>query len=147
MGKTTFLRALAAGLSDYSENGFGKRVCIIDERGELYNRKKLLSGFCDVISGIPKLKAIEMVTRTMSPQVIVFDEIGNEGEAELLCSAYSGGIYIAASVHGNSLSDVSAKNGIRKAINSGVFKTAYLMKRSACYGEGEIITLTEKSRI
>ena len=140
-GKTTFLRALAAGLSDYSQKGFGKRVCIIDERGEMSSQKAFPSCFCDVISGIPKLQAVEMVTRTMSPQVIVFDEIGNEREAELLCSAFSGGVYIAASVHGNSLEDIAAKNGIYKAIGSGVFKTAYIMQKNASLENGEIIPL------
>lgn len=143
-GKTTFLRALAYGLADISPKGFGKRVCIIDERGELANSGMSKSSLCDVISGVPKLKALEMAVRTMSPQVVIFDEIANEAQAEKLCSAYSGGVYIAASLHGKGIDDVKGHSGIRKAFLKGVFSTVYLMKKNALVVPGEIIPVSKE---
>ena len=140
-GKTTFLRALAKGLSDVSLLSAPRRICIIDERGELYSMGMMKNCLCDVLTGIPKVKALEMAVRTMSPQVVVFDEIGNSTEAELLCEAYSGGIYVAASVHGNGINDTAAGNSMRKMIAKGVFGTAFVMHKSAAYTPGEIVPL------
>lgn len=145
-GKTTFLRALAAKLSDCSCGTGAKRVCIIDERGELYNKAMMENCLCDVISGIPKLRALEMAIRTMSPQVAVFDEIGSEEQSELLCRAFSGGVHIAASVHGNGMTDIMHSDSIGKAINKGVFSTVYLMNGKSAYGDGEIINVRSKVR-
>ncbi len=146
-GKTTFLRAFASGISSTSGKGFAKRVCIIDERGELYDKTMMSSCLCDVISGVPKLTALEMAIRTMSPQIVVFDEIGNERETELLCNAYSGGVYVAASVHGNGISDIMYGKGIRNAFSKGVFSTVYLMKENAANADGEIIDMSERSAV
>ncbi|MBR3995853.1 MAG: hypothetical protein IKI97_11325 [Clostridia bacterium] len=146
-GKTTFLRALAYGLSDISAKGLGKRVCIIDERGELANSRMSKSSLCDVICGIPKLMALEMAVRTLSPQVVIFDEIANEKQAEMLCSAYSGGVYIAASLHGKGIEDIKGHNGIRNAFIKGVFSTVYLMKKNASVVPGEIIPVSKEDII
>lgn len=144
-GKTTFLRSLANGLSDTGTKGFSKRVCIIDERGELYCGKCMSSCLLDVISGVPKIKALEMAIRTMSPEIVIFDEIGNERDTELLCSAFSGGVHIAASVHGNSISDIMYNKGIRTAFSKGVFRTVYLMKENAAKCPGEIIDVSGRT--
>ncbi len=127
-GKTTFLRALAAGLSD-SKSVNPLRVCIIDERDELYCEKHYKGCFCDVISGVPKAKAVEIATRTLSPQLIVCDEIGNSAEARLLHMAHSSGIYLAASFHGEGLRELSGKEHFKALIQSGAFKTAYILER------------------
>lgn len=140
-GKTTFLRALARGLSDVTLSHTPKRVCIIDERDELYNDRMMKNCFCDVIKGVPKVRALEMAVRTMSPEVIVVDEIGNEREAELIGKAYSGGIYVAASVHGNDTNNMTASEAVKRIIGKGVFGTAYVMKDNAAYSPGKIIPL------
>ena len=146
-GKTTFLRALAARISDIRLGDKAKRVCIIDERGELYNKNMMENCMCDVVSGMPKIRALEMAVRTLSPQVVIFDEIGSEEQTGLLCKAYSGGVYIAASVHGKSLEDVTYSEGIRKAIKKGVFSTAYLMDEHTPFGNGTIIDARKAEQI
>lgn len=139
-GKTTFLRALAQGLSDiYSD--FAMRVCIIDEREEIYNRSFFENCICDVISGVPKFLSAQNAVRSMSPQVLVFDEIRNEEESEMLCRAYSGGIYVAASVHGNRINDVMSKKYIRLAVENGVFSTLYFINRNGCKIQGRIVNI------
>lgn len=127
-GKTTFLRSLAMNISKI-QNGkrAPKRVCLIDEREELYNKTYFESCVCDVISGVSKIQGIEMTTRSMSPEIIVCDEIGNEQEAKLLRNASNCGCYIAASVHGTCLEDVLCKKHFRNLIRDGVFKTAHVL--------------------
>ncbi len=141
-GKTTFLRALAKGLSLPAEyGGFSKRVCIIDERGELYDKEHMRGCLCDVISGVPKIQALEMAIRTMSPEVVVLDEMGNENITGLLCKAYSGGVNVAASVHGNGVRDILYGRELRNAVSSGVFSTAYIMEENSAVKPGQIADL------
>ncbi len=130
-GKTTFLRSFAAGLSRVfsTKREQALRVCIADERQEIYSEKLFKNCICDVISGVPKAKAVEMAMRTLSPQIIVCDEIGSDSEAEMLCSAYSGGIYLVVSMHGTDLCDLYRKKYMRKLVEAGAFKTAYILER------------------
>ena len=141
MGKTTFLRALARGLSESC--GLGVRVCLLDERGELADPDMTGDCLCDVLSGIPKTTAIEMAIRSLSPQVIVLDEIGSNREAELLESAFSGGVYVATSIHGNGISDVLRYSALGRALKHGIIKTAYLLKGPEHGWGGDIVDLSE----
>lgn len=129
-GKTTFLRSLAKGLSDTKVKN-PMRVCLIDERDELYSPDFFRPCICDVLSGIPKAEAIELATRTLSPQLIICDEIGNEAEAELLLEAVRGGVYLAASFHGTGVSELLRKKHLKGLICSGAFKTARI-SHSCC---------------
>lgn len=126
MGKTTFLRSLAASLSKgfYDKGVYTKkRVCIIDEREEIYLPEVFESGYCDVLSSYPKGRGIELCTRVMSPEYIVCDEIGNPSEAEAICEGASKGIIFAASCHGEAFEDIIKRESIKKLFDLGVFCT------------------------
>ena len=125
-GKTTFLRALASRLSGgfYSLGKFmASRVCIVDEREEIYLPEAFEKGFCDVISALPKAYSIEICTRVMAPDYIVCDEIGSDEEAEAICASATRGITFAATCHGNGIEDVSLKKGIRSLFERKIFNT------------------------
>ena len=99
-GKTTMLRDLARNLS-YS----GLNVCIVDERCEIAPLKERAPVFdlgprCDIMSAVPKSKGMNMVLRTMNPDVIVVDEIGNEDDAQAVLNAVNSGVNVVASFHG-----------------------------------------------
>ncbi len=141
-GKTTFLRSLAKGLSDTKRRN-PMRVCIIDEREELFCRGMLRDCICDVISGIPKAVAIELAVRTLSPQLIVCDEIGGEYEAKLLYEAALGGVYLAASFHGAGTPELLRKDYLKKLICAGAFKTAWVAGRHDSFRFAKIERLSE----
>ena len=82
-GKTTFLRSAAYLLSTGRE---ALRVGVADERDELIT-PEMSACIIDRVSGCPKALAVEILTRTMSPQVIICDEIGAGGAEELLAAA------------------------------------------------------------
>ena len=73
-GKTTLLRALSRWLA-------GRwKVTIVDERGELYEPNfSAQDGLCcmDFLRGFPKAQGVLQAVRTLSPQVIVCDELGD----------------------------------------------------------------------
>ncbi len=111
VGKTTYLKSIAHLLS------FEYRVGIADERYELSGG---IYKMADICSGCKKRDAIELLTRTMSPQVIVCDEI-SESEAEGVRSAQNSGAVLVASCHGGSIMQVQNRDFIKKMIENGVF--------------------------
>ena len=71
-GKTTFLRDIARSLS-LGRFASGRRVAIVDERGELGGFD--LGPCADILRGYPKETGLEVALRTLSPEVIVCDEL------------------------------------------------------------------------
>ena len=126
IGKTTYLRSLAYRLSSGFYDGTlyrVARVCIIDERAELYSEEMFAGCIADVISDLPKAYCVSLCTRVMSPEVMVCDEIGSASEADALCDAQSKGVLLAASCHGKSLDDVIKKPYMKRLFDNGVFGT------------------------
>lgn len=104
-GKTTFLRDMAYQISS-GYNGFFKKVTLIDSRnefaGKIGNEFSLSVGYnTDVLTGYSKAKGIEIAIRSLSPNVIVCDEIANELEIEQIAFGFSCGVDFFLSVHGN----------------------------------------------
>lgn len=98
-GKTTFLRDYARMISD-GYKGKYEKVVIVDER------KEMSSGFdvgvnTDILYGYRKKEGIELATRTLSPKLIVCDEIGTPEELEAISYGFSSGICFAVSAHTN----------------------------------------------
>ncbi|MBQ6183059.1 MAG: hypothetical protein IJK33_04145 [Clostridia bacterium] len=134
-GKTTFLRSAAYLLSTGRE---ALRVGVADERDELIT-PEMSACTIDRISGCPKALAVEILTRTMSPQVIICDEIGVSGAEELLAAANSG-VCIIASCHGADINEIMSRPQIAALIKSGVFRRAVRLRRGERAGS-ELHTL------
>lgn len=124
-GKTTFLRDMGRLLS----SGFnGKYLCVsyVDERGELS------SGICgvntDSIVGYEKSKGIEIATRTLAPQLIICDEIGNKQELEAIKYGFSTGVNFAVSVHMRDVQQIEKNKIIKGLISTGEFDYVVLLK-------------------
>ncbi len=125
-GKTTFLRSISSALSSgfYNKNNYcKKKVAIVDERGEIYQKDVFFKGNADFISHMPKAYSIELLTRVMSPDYIVCDEIGSEKEAEAICECATRGVVFIASCHGRNFYDIYSKKSMKKMIDDGIFST------------------------
>ena len=117
-GKTTALRDLAVRLSTGARP---LRTAIVDCRGELsgdwYGR-----GACvDLLTGCGKGEGIAMATRTLSPDVILADEIGGKNEVDAILSVESGGVPLIATVHGASLARLCDCSPVAPLIRAGIF--------------------------
>ena len=78
-GKTTLLRQIARELAAQK-----RAVAVIDERGELFPPEQQNGDALDCISGLPKGRAVQMALRTLAPQVILLDELGDLTEVAAL---------------------------------------------------------------
>ncbi len=112
-GKTTVLRDLARQISDR-----GVKTALADDRGEL---AALFKGVpqndvgvqTDVIENAPKADGVVMLLRTMSPQLIVTDEISTKSDAEAINQCFGTGVSVVASAHGSSAEEVMSRESLR----------------------------------
>lgn len=119
VGKTTLLRDLTATASSYPYN---KRVAVIDIRGELYDGEMMRGCTIDVLDGVSKAKGIEIATRTLSPELIVCDEIGSCEEAEAIMAAQNAGVPLLASAHASSAQGLLRRPALRMLAETAVFE-------------------------
>lgn len=128
-GKTTLLRDLSRQISN---RGF--KTGIADDRGELAAMhgglpQNDIGAQTDIIDGAPKSEAILMLLRTMSPKVIISDEIACEDDVKAIRLAHGTGASIIASTHGISVDDVKSRAVLRPIFEDNIFKQAIIIKR------------------
>ena len=112
IGKTTFLRDAIRLLSLGDEIHPGIKVCVVDERSEIGacikgKPQNDLGCRTDVLDACPKEIGMEMVLRSMSPQVIAVDELGKEAEFRMLQKMGRCGVKILGTMHGGSIQELS----------------------------------------
>ncbi len=125
-GKTTVLRDLVRQLSSHS------KVSVVDTRGEISafsggNTHNDLGDNTDVLFGVSKSIGIEIALRTLSPEFIAFDEIGNEKELEAVSSCMYGGADIITTAHIASAEQLSKRHITRELILSGAIETVIVL--------------------
>ncbi len=131
-GKTTVLRDLTRQISDK-----GIKCAVVDERGEIASIYRStpqndVGVQTDVIENVPKAQGMVMLLRTMSPQLIVTDEIATKEDCDALMQCFGTGVSVIASTHGKSLEEVMDR-GILKPLLGGM-------------GFGQIILLRKEGK-
>ena len=101
-GKTTILKDLARKINDFTD----KSILIIDERGEF---SSIVGENIDAIRYSDKVYALNLGVRSMSPQVVITDELQTENDWKCVEYAATDGVKIIASCHGKSIEDVKNK--------------------------------------
>ena len=76
----------------------------------------------DVLDGVPKALGMTMLIRSMSPKVIVADEIGNQKEIEAIEYAVCCGIKGIFTAHGASLEEISINPNLKTLLNLHIFE-------------------------
>ena len=141
MGKTTLLRDIARILGDKTD------VCIIDERNEIASCIDGMPSFdvgkrTDVISSTPKPASIQMAIRSLSPAVIITDEIGKDEDAFALLDAALCGVGFVASIHAESFEDATKRSCAELLVKNNVVKLAVVLCNTPHIGSiKEIIRL------
>ena len=130
-GKTTLLRDLCKRYA--GEKAFEpKKIAIIDERDEIASKSfgegVNVGVHTDVLSLYPKEVGIDIALRTLSPDIIVLDEIGADDEIQGMLSGMNSGVGFIATAHGNSFAEVLSRPNIKKLVDSKVFKKIVVLK-------------------
>ncbi len=145
-GKTTMLRDIARLLSDGMERPpfDGVKVGIVDERSEIaacyrgipQNRVGLRT---DVLDGCPKYIGMDIMLRSMSPQVIITDEIGNRGDGDAIMRVINAGVKIIASAHGYNISELKSRREVINLMEEKVFERYIVLSNTSGPGTLEEI--------
>lgn len=145
-GKTTLIRDLARTISEGRRSGTagaearpGLRVGIVDERSEIAACVKGVPAFdvgprTDVLDGCPKAEGMMMMIRSMSPDVLVVDEIGREEDATALREALHAGVRVIATAHGRTVGEVRNRPALKRLLEERVF--ARLVELTRCRRAG-----------
>lgn len=125
-GKTTVLKDVAKKINDH----FIKNILILDERGE-FGRVK--GENIDVIEYSDKLYGFEYGIRSMSPEILITDELSTKKDWDFASRAINSGVKVIASCHAGSLSDLQQKD-----LFSNLFDR-YVVLKKGVFGQVESV--------
>lgn len=133
-GKTTLLRDIARRISQGGCGARPMKVAIADERNEIAGCMNGIPSLdvglrTDVMDGVPKRLSIFMMIRSMSPDVIITDEIGGSEDMLAVGEAAKCGVAVIASIHAGSSEELRRKRWLAEALRDGVFGKVLLLHR------------------
>lgn len=142
-GKTTMLRDIVRNFS-YGSKCHPAKVVVIDERGEIaacvdgvpQNDIGPRTDVCDMGN---KKNAVFAALRSMSPDIIVMDEIGGKDDVEAVKKAVYAGVKVIASVHSNDLKECMKRNDLIDLINGAGFEKVIVLSNRTGVGTIEDI--------
>lgn len=136
-GKTTLIRDLARVLGDS-----GVRTVVVDERSEI-------AGFggtgvpghdvgqhTDILDGWTKPEGMMAALRTLSPELLVVDELGGEADVAGVRLARHSGVDVIATVHASGPTDLKGHGDLQTMVEEGLFDAVVLLSRR--HGPGTI---------
>lgn len=133
-GKTTFLRDMARILSTQ----YSFQTSVIDTRNELsgsYRGKPQNDlGFSDVLVSYPRIKGIEHALRSLSPQIIICDEIGDKEDADAILSATNSGVRFIASIHASNPKELKERLYAKDILNTNAFSAVAFLSTAVTPG-------------
>ncbi|MBT2687052.1 stage III sporulation protein AA [Bacillus sp. ISL-47] len=149
-GKTTLLRDIARIISSGDPDGTfqASKVGVIDERSEIAGcvngiPQMSFGHRIDVLDACPKAEGMMMMIRSMSPEVLVVDEIGRQEDAEAIMEAVNAGIKLIMTTHGNSLEEIKKRPTLKAVLDMGIFQRFIELSRRD--GPGSITCIKDAS--
>lgn len=126
-GKTTLLRDLIRQVSSGSSYMPGVSVGVVDERSEIGGSyqgipQNDLGIRTDVLDCCPKAEGMMMLIRSMSPEVVAVDELGDYEDIHAIESVIHCGCKLFATVHGSSIEDIKRKPLMQRLVRERIFE-------------------------
>lgn len=149
-GKTTLLRDLARLISSGEKelSVLSNKVGIVDERSEIAGCANGVPQFTfgsrlDVLDACPKAEGMMMLIRSMSPEVLVVDEIGRDEDVYAINEAINAGVQVIVTVHGYSFNDLKLRKNINTLLQMKVFDRFLVLSRES--GPGTVTQILDKN--
>jgi len=147
-GKTTLLRDIARVISTGDQNIRAEKVGIVDERSEIAGcingvPQLTFGPRVDILDACPKAEGMMMMIRSMSPDVLIVDEIGRKEDAEAIMEAVNAGIRLIMTTHGSSLQEIRNRPSLKEILEREIFQRFILLNRDQ--GPGTITKILDGS--
>lgn len=155
-GKTTLIRDTVRLIASGWQDCLPRKVAVIDERSEIGGSIKGVPQHnvgirTDLMDACPKAEGMMMMIRSMSPDVLVVDEIGSDKDVQALMEAILAGVVVICSVHGQTLQEINKRPSLQTLFEQNVFKRFILLEKNrtpgfvkAIYDEDGINILQKK---
>ncbi|WP_303823793.1 hypothetical protein [Ruminococcus flavefaciens] len=133
-GKTTILRDICRLCGNL------RKTALIDERNEISCLckgvpQRSIGVMTDVISNISRSEGIVSAIRTLSPEVIVCDEIASVDDSEAIISGIGCGVKFIVTAHGNCFTELMKRKEIIKLKESGLMDIIIFLKGASAPGK------------
>ena len=142
-GKTTLLRDLVRQISDGWETFPGYTVGVVDERSEIGGSYQGIPqndvGIrTDVLDCCSKAEGMVMLLRSMAPQVIAVDEIGNYEDIRAIEMTLNSGCKLLVTVHGSSIDEIRKKPLLERLMKEHVFERYIILQKETAGQIGKV---------
>lgn len=139
-GKTTLIRDFVRIISSGWKSEQARKVAVIDERSEIGASVQGVPqhdlGFrTDVMDGCPKAEGMMMMIRSMSPEVLVVDEIGGTKDIEAILQAIHSGVTMICSIHGLTIEDIKSRSMMKDVFTSQFFQRFIVLGKRSSKGQ------------
>ncbi|MGN0788012.1 MAG: ATPase, T2SS/T4P/T4SS family [Candidatus Onthoplasma sp.] len=140
-GKTTFIRDL---IMQFSSREIPKNILVVDERNEICSSQNgemeiELSEFCDVITNSSKKYAFSCGIRSLSPDIIVTDEIDLSNDMDSIIESINCGVNVIATIHADNMEQLKKKKGFLEIIENKYFSRFIILSKSEGPGTIEYV--------
>ncbi|WP_079479753.1 stage III sporulation protein AA [Halobacillus salinus] len=145
-GKTTLLRGLSKSIGSSNKMHEAVKVSVVDERSELAASLRGIPQLdvgerTDVMDACPKAEGMMMMIRSMSPDVLIVDEIGSEQDAKAINEAMLTGVEVICSIHGGSLESIQKRPSVQSLIERKIFERFIVLERIRPGSAGNAVIL------
>lgn len=132
-GKTTVLRDAIRQISDGNKYVKPRTVGVVDERSEIAGcylgvPQNNLGIRTDVLDACPKADGMLMLIRSMRPEVLAADEIGQAEDVQAISYAMHCGCKMIATAHGGSVEELRRKPILSELIREKKFGRYVVLK-------------------
>ncbi|WP_202076679.1 stage III sporulation protein AA [Caldalkalibacillus salinus] len=128
-GKTTLIRDISRILSQglHALRLPGHKIGLVDERSEIASAvegvpQNDLGPRVDVLDACPKAEGMMLLIRSMSPDIIVTDEIGSAEDTMAIMEALYAGVQLLTTAHGASMSDLEKRPNVSPLFEQRAFQ-------------------------
>lgn len=143
------IRFLSSGIKDYKFKAVN--VGVVDERGEI---TALFRGVpqndigikVDILENVSKSKGMKMLVRSLSPKIVVADEIGSIEDVEAINYAVCSGVKGIFTSHGSTMQDLSLNPVTKNLILLNLIERIIFLDEKKKGNIKEIYYLDKKNR-
>ena len=84
----------------------------------------------DILMIDNKALGTEIALRTLSPDIIAFDEIGTAAELKSISDCFNAGVDIITTAHSSSIEDLKRRSVTGQLLKSGMISTVVLLDKN-----------------
>ena len=139
-GKTHFCGIPSVRCRMGRHMGIRLKVCVVDERSEIAASfhgvpQNDMGPRTDVMDGCGKAEGMQLLIRSMSPQIIAVDELGAESDFYAVEQALNCGSRVLGTIHAGNMKELSEKPYLKRWMERRLFQRFIFLEKRPTGGE------------